>query len=100
MFDVQAWQKTKHITEQVALFHLHLESVHPFIDGNGRTGRLILNLMLMQQGYPPINIKFSNRQKYYKCFEDYHKTDSPKAMVKLVAKLLEDEMKKYLKRFE
>ena len=96
MLRANEWQKTKHITEFVALFHLNFESIHPFIDGNGRTGRLILNLMLIQQGYSPINIKFSNRQKYYNCFEDFHKTNNPNAMTKLVAKLLEEEMKKSL----
>jgi Fic family protein len=100
MFHMEEWKKTKNTVEQVALFHLEFESIHPFIDGNGRTGRLILNLMLMQQGYPPINIKYSNRMKYYACFEDYGKTENPKAMIKLITKLLETEMKKYLKRFE
>jgi Fic family protein len=98
MFDDLQWQKTKHITERVSLFHLNFESVHPFIDGNGRTGRLLLNLMLIQQGYPPINIKYSDRKRYYNCFEDYHKTGNSKAMIKLVGKLLEFEMRKYWKR--
>ncbi|MDD4729840.1 MAG: Fic family protein, partial [Dysgonamonadaceae bacterium] len=96
----QNWKQTKHIAERIALFHLEFESVHPFIDGNGRTGRLILNLMLMQQGYPPINIKFQDRKKYYSCFEDYHKSNNATSMIKLVSKLLEEEMKKYLKLFD
>jgi len=100
MYNLQDWKNTKHIAEQIALFHLVFESIHPFIDGNGRTGRLLLNLKLMQQGYPPINIKFSDRSKYYSCFESYHKTGSPKAMIKLVASLLEKEMKEYLKKFK
>lgn len=43
----------RHPIENAALFHLDFESIHPFIDGNGCTGRLILNLMLIQQSYPP-----------------------------------------------
>lgn len=100
LYDLKNWQKDKHLTERVALFHLKFESIHPFIDGNGRTGRLLLNLMLIQLGYPPINIKFSDRKRYYNCFEDYHKNNNPKQMVKLITKLLEDEMKKYLKKLD
>ena len=54
-----------HPLERAALFHLKFEGIHPFVDGNGRTGRLILNLMLMQAGYPPINVKYSDRKRYY-----------------------------------
>ena len=52
--------KKMHPIERAALFHLKFEGIHPFVDGNGRTGRLILNLMLMQAGYPPINVKYSD----------------------------------------
>ena len=60
-----------HPIEKVARFHLDFEGIHPFIDGNGRTGRLILNLEIMKAGYPPINVKFADRKKYYQTFKVY-----------------------------
>ena len=58
-----AENKKLHPIERAALFHLKFEGIHPFVDGNGRTGRLILNLMLMQAGYTPINVKYSDRKR-------------------------------------
>lgn len=78
------WSKTMHIVECVANFHLHFESIHPFIDGNGRTGRLIMNLQLIKEGLPAINIKFADRRKYYDAFDEYSRTGSSEAMIKLV----------------
>lgn len=46
-----------HIVKRVSVFHLLFESIHPFIDGNGRAGRLLINLELLRNGYPPIDIK-------------------------------------------
>ena len=46
----KVWSETMHIVERVANFHLQFESIHPFIDGNGRTGRLIMNLQLIKEG--------------------------------------------------
>ena len=96
MLELKDWQNYRHIIEQVALFHLKFETIHPFIDGNGRTGRLLLNLMLMQNGYLPINIKFSDRKKYYSCFEKYHKTNNPTAMINLIKTLQQEQLKQYL----
>ena len=69
----------------VANFHLQFESIHPFIDGNGRTGRLIMNLQLIKAGLPAINIKFADRRKYYDAFDEYARAGSSEAMIILVA---------------
>lgn len=61
-----------HITEAISTFHLRFEGIHPFIDGNGRTGRLILNLELIKAGLLPVNIKFADRMKYYESFDSFY----------------------------
>ena len=89
-----------HTVERVSLFLLRFESIHPFVDGNGRTGRLLLNMQLMQAGYPPINVKFADRKRYYDAFEDYAVTGSPQAMTNLVAEYLKERMTSMLSLLE
>lgn len=101
MEEYKAQSDNTHIVEKISLFHLQFEAIHPFIDGNGRTGRLILNLELMKQGYPPINIKFKDRRKYYDCFTNYHQNNfSPKMLTEMVTIYLEEELEKYISVLE
>ena len=61
--------------EQLASIHHKFETIHPFLDGNGRTGRLVLNLLLVRNGYPPVVILKSERSKYLSCLRRADKGD-------------------------
>ncbi|MBP5134382.1 MAG: Fic family protein [Paludibacteraceae bacterium] len=81
-------ESESNIVSKLAQFHIDFESIHPFVDGNGRTGRLLVNLELMKAGFPPIDIKFTDRMRYYAAFDEYHTNGSPEAMEKLFAEYL------------
>lgn len=87
----------RNIAEKLALFHINFEGIHPFIDGNGRTGRLIINLELMKAGYPPIDIKFTDRKRYYDAFEAYHVKNDLSKMTNLFAEYINERLDEYLK---
>lgn len=77
MHDFDLWLK-KNIKkmdplEFAALAHFKLVDIHPFIDGNGRTARLLMNLILIRAGYPPAVILKVDRKKYFRCLELAHK---------------------------
>lgn len=90
----------EHIIPRVARFHIEFEGIHPFIDGNDRTGRLLVNLELMKAGYPPIDIKFTDRISYYNAFDEYHVKHNLGAMEKLFAGYVNDRLDSYLVMLE
>lgn len=97
LLDYENMRRDKHIIEAAAEFHLRFEGVHPFIDGNGRTGRLILNLELIKAGLLPVNIKFSDRRQYYDCFDDYFATGGdPTRLAELIAGYEKAELGRYI----
>ncbi len=93
-------ESDEHIVTKLARFHIEFESIHPFIDGNGRTGRLLVNLELMKAGYPPIDIKFTDRMAYYNAFDTYHTKHDLSAMEKLFATYLNKRLDIYLKMLQ
>lgn len=88
---------TEHIVTKLARFHIEFEGIHPFIDGNGRTGRLLVNFEFMKEGFPPIDIKFTDRIAYYNAFDEYHDKNNLSAMEKLFARYLNERLDMYLR---
>lgn len=89
-------KETMNVIERIARFHLEFEGIHPFIDGNGRTGRLVLNLDLIRNGYPPINVKFTDRKRYYEAFDAFYRDNDASKMITLIAEYVNERLDEYL----
>ncbi len=88
---VSSCQRSKvHPVITSALFHLEFESIHPFINANGRTGRLMSNFLLMSAGYEPINIQAESRSRYIMSLRAFQDADDPFPFAKFFCTNLAD----------
>jgi len=88
MEELIAWHdgdaQSLHPVERAAMLHVIFVGIHPFIDGNGRTSRLLLNLELIKAGFPPIVIKAERKLAYYDALDKAHTTDEYNDFIQLV----------------
>lgn len=103
MEDFFIWFQSKknklHPVVLAAEVHEKIVSIHPFIDGNGRTSRLAMNLILLQNGYVIANIKgdYDTRMQYYNALEKAQTTDNKNEFIKFIAQTEKESLERYLK---
>ncbi len=83
---------------QIAFFHSDFEAIHPFVDGNGRVGRLLANWMLLKKGYQPIIIELRERKKYFNLLEQAQVKNDPAGLTWFFKRKLNQAFDFYLKR--
>ncbi len=91
-------KKKLHPMVFATIFHHKFEKIHPFMDGNGRVGRMLLNYVLMQNGYPPVIIHRKLRSEYLACLREADRADLTKAAKEhysLLVLFIADEMSEY-----
>ena len=91
------WKEKYHPIVVASLLHAEFVKIHPFIDGNGRTARLLMNFEAMKNGYPPIIIKTEQRHSYYDALDKGAMTGDYTNFVKMVTKQAEEVLDLYLK---
>ena len=90
----------ENIIKRIAKLHLTFEYTHPFVDGNGRIGRVLNNYLLLREGFVPINIKFIDRRKYYEAFKEFDEKGLTTIMEEMVGKALTNSYHKRLAHLE
>jgi Fic family protein len=102
MEDYFIWYETNkkklHPIVLAAEMHERLVTIHPFIDGNGRTSRLVMNLILLQHGYVIANIKgdYDSRMNYYQALETAQTQNNKEEFILFVAQMEKESLERYL----
>jgi Fic family protein len=83
-----------YFSDKIAKFHLDFETIHPFCDGNGRIGRVMINWQLIRLGFPSIIVRNKDKAGYYASFELYRTEKDPRGMEKIIALILIESLHK------
>ncbi len=89
------YNSNEDIIKKVAIFHADFEKIHPFLDGNGRTGKLLMNLELMKKGFPITIIKKEDRDDYYNALEKAHSNDKYEDIINFIENNIEKSFEFY-----
>ncbi|MBQ6795771.1 MAG: Fic family protein [Clostridia bacterium] len=95
--DLKIKEKELNPIELAAWTHAEFVRIHPFVDGNGRTGRLIMNYQLLLKGYLPVSVAKENRLDYYNALEQYAVNGDLTVFADFVAELEETQLDEYIK---
>jgi Fic family protein len=91
------WQEHEHSIHVAALAHLELVTIHPFVDGNGRTARLLMNLLLMKAGYPITLIPPILRTDYMACLRSFQESQDKTPFLNFISNVVVESSKDFLR---
>lgn len=83
------------IIERACRVYIDFVGIHPFIDGNGRTSRLLMNLELMKSGFPPIVLRVEHRLAYYEALDKAHTLGDDSDFIELISRSVEESFEPY-----
>ena len=89
-------KKDIEVVKHSALIHLKFVTIHPFSDGNGRCARLLMNLKLLQNGYPLTIVQVKDRVEYIKAIEQFQQNNNEDIFVEFIAKKVNESLDRYL----